>query len=580
MWSRMKKHKVGHETVYQHQERMAKTVMAILEANENRYTPNRRSAVVLMQPQSGKTGVIIAIINAFILDCILYKKTFQVCVVTGLSQCDLTEQTRGRLRCKVTGRTRTGADLDILARQSELCIYNSDEHNEAGILCLNNTQVLRRVNLNRTDVDVRLWIGDEVHLGNVRGGNIDALLRHHGVKLNEQIHGWDNLTTVNHFVGVSATPSAHMIKSDNIISLEGDALFHTIYEQPPADYNSMAEMLANGRLRQTEARDGGDAFYDYVFQEFRTSCRRTGPGYLVLRAQGDNHTKLINYINRKGRNVECRQFDAQAGNLPELNPYLAERPMQPEIVLIRGSMRAGITLPEEHFIQGWVETESVNSDAPVQAGVGRACGYGRKKDTFPIYCDLAHVKLWVAAYAALATGKPLEIPSGNHNKRTKPGRQQLGIKEVLPMHRERKKDPAWLKYVAPHVGTAYRKQISHTADNVFNDVAGMLLEARHDSGSSVGVYVDGPTTDRAANKFIHSRLGKGIHRTRTEEDVWEWVARNRASYDELVRRHPDWAGKAVIFDAATLVPDADQTRDNLQKAKSALKNEQPLRPLH
>lgn len=594
-----RKYQVGNEPIFEQQDSAAQEVMSILSANEKKTTPHKRSPIVAGQPQFGKTGIIIAILDNFIRDCEKKGRTFQIIVLTGLPHNDLTEQTRKRLRCSVNGRQRLGADLDVAVRATHLAMYPTAEQNFDGVLILNNTQMLKRLDLT-CDVDVRLWVVDEIHLGNVKDGNFDSLWRAHGVKINEQIHTWDNDRTLNHFVGVSATPYAHMLKSDNMDSLDtdsldGDALFRWVYREPPATYNSMAKMLAKGRLIQTEelVLDNGEpsTFFERVLKRFHQDCKSQGPGYLVIRAVGGRHNQLVHFINRRGSTIECKQFDTHAKNLDELNNYLSMKPKTPGIVLIRGSMRAGITLSKDHFIRGWVETESVSSDTQAQAGVGRACGYGREKDVYPIYCDLSHVKACIEAYDALnkAVNAPC-IPSGAQNRGMKKDRVYQ-VKAVLPGGEEGYKK-AWAKYVKPftqygsrkptksgeHVGkpptkSGYRKQISRTTGNVFNDVSAFLMAGKRDSGSTEGYYVDGAPTKEAVHKFIRKHLGKGIHKNLTVAEVWRWHKRNLASYNKLCETHPEWVGKIIILDVSKTVQTVSkgQSRDGLQKAKSATK---------
>lgn len=559
--------KIGHETIYPLQQRMAVAVLSLLLANEKPDTLHKRSPLVIMQPQCGKTGVIIAIIYAFILNCIKRGRTFQVVVLCGLSHLDLTGQTRRRLTLGKDGRASMGAELDLLARQSGLQMYPFEEMNKSGIIISHNSQKLPKMDLNMDGVDVRLWVGDEVHLGNVKEGNIDILLQQHGVDICKQIPAWRKKPTVNHFVGVSATPSAHMLKSDNI-NLTGQALFRWIYEAPPENYNSLTLMKAKGRLKQTEplfSEDGlATSFFEGVLVNFRQGCRKQGPGHLVIRATGTKHAHLIAYISKRGRNIECQQFDAQGNNIDELNRFLALKPEEPTIVVIRGSMRAGITLPTTHYIRGWVETESTASDAQAQAGVGRACGYDRTNDIYPIYCDLHHVDAWIDAYDRLDKGDDeIVIPSGVQN-RGMGTRKRYNVKEIMEY------DDAWEKYVKPYTGTESRKQISSTSGNVFNDVAGFFLEGRRDSGSTVGIRLDGPTSDVDARRFIKTFLGKGAHEKTTPEQVWAWVERNRRSYKRLLKKYPEAKGKAIIFDEGEVTIKDGQSRNALQRKTSAL----------
>ena len=567
---------IGHERVYTLQDLVANEALERLLLNELCGTVNRRSPIVILQPQAGKTGVIESFIERFIDDCVARGRTFQIVVLCGLPHLVLTEQTRDRLtESVIDGATPIGARLHVKAMNTNLTRYPGSLQRE-GLLIYHNSSPLRRLNLD-TKVDVRLWIGDEVHMGNVKNGNIDLLLQHHGVHICEQIHRWDHSKTTNHFLGVSATPSAHLIKSDNI-ELQGDALFHCIYKCPPAEYNSLSKMKKNGRLRATEplfrdkASTDPSAFFDQVLSDFRKACRTQGAGHLVVRATGQKHDQLIKYVNRDGGKIEFCEFDTENNNIGELNSYLSVKPSEPTIVVIRGSMRAGITIGLKHYIRGWVETESTNSDAPTQSGAGRACGYGRNSDTYPIYCDLARVDHWIRAYEDLDGKHVRRVPRGVQNSGTTE-RKYYGIREILP-YKE-----AVATYVEPNKSryketrsSKYRTQISATSGNVFNDVAGWLLEGRRDSGSTLGIYVDGPLTRAATEKYIkdHDGSGQGLRKKfHAAEEVWGWYRRNRESYKKLVKKFPEAVGKAIIFDQGSLKMDEKKDRDAYQKTQSA-----------
>lgn len=573
--------KLGYETIYPQQQRLAERTMSVLLENEASAT-GRRSPIILLQPQGGKTGAIEWLIWLFINDCQARGLTFQVIVLCGLPHITLIEQTRNRLTESVRpsdGVTPFGARLDRVAKDSGL-LRLPQKMWANGIVCVHNSTPLRRLDLGMP-VDRRLWIGDEVHLGNVKDGNIDVLLKNHGVRVCEQIHTWDNSKTTNHFVGVSATPSAHMLKDGDINPpLSGESLFKIVYEAPPENYNSPAKMRANERLRQTETlvQNGQPTtFWKKVWAEFLQNCEVHGPGHLVVRATGKKHAQLMSIINRRGRKIECREFDSESQNIDELNAFLATQPAGPMIVVIRGSMRAGITLEQKHFIRGWVETESVTSDTQAQSGVGRACGYDRSQDTYPIYCDLKHIDAWIEAYAALDKKNPsVPIPSGvqNHALKAHARYPVLGLLDYKS---------AWDTHVKPHRhndknkagkkgSERYRFQFAST-QQVFLDIAGMFLEGRRDSGSTIGIRVNGPTPDAEVRKYIKT------HPKLDPEVVWGWARRNHESYKKLLQQYPEAAPKVgredkVLYFGDKGVPtiSSTRTRDELQRRKSATRS--------
>jgi hypothetical protein len=598
---------LGEETIHPLQQRLAEKTLTLLLKNEDPKESNKRSPVIILPPQGGKTGAIMWLIHRFIEDCVARRRTFQVVVFCGLSQLALTSQTKGQLKHNIiNGDTPRGAYLHAMASLSRLTRYPAHLQDQ-GILILHNSQKLKRLDLN-VPVDVRLWIGDEVHLGNGEGGNIATMLANHGVKINEQPGAWDKKWTVDHFVGVSATPLAHMIMSDNMPSLVGDALFRWVYEPLPPNYNGFETMWQCGRLRQTEPMflpsGAPTEFLFRVCDEFKTACDTYGPGYLVIRATGKKHRRLLDHLSKRGRRVEIRQYDCSEKNLDELTACLATPASEPTIVLIRAGMRAGITLGDGSHIRGWVETESSTSDSQAQAGIGRACGYDRIGEVYPIYCDLDHVRHWIAVYNDLDREvAPRHLGAGIQNKSLKP-RIPYNVKEVLS------RDKAWNTYVKPYRNAdkqkdgrggseRYRKQFSSTSGNVVLDVAALFLEGRRDSGSTMGIHVDGPTSKEAVDRFIANNLPRP---GTTVSDVHRWARRNRASYAKLLKvlaeRYPNEdftvtksegrvkrKGKVLVWDVEEslggsrrrttgekMIVDG-QTRNEFQKKRSALRSE-------
>lgn len=562
---------IGFEKIYPQQSRSAQRALAVLLDNERSNALNRRSPIILMEPQCGKTGAIIALIFDFIKDCVVRSRTFQVVVFCGLSRLDLAQQTRERLTEAIDGAVRSGARLHVVAMNSGLSLF-PNQYQREGILITHNTTKLQALDLH-APVDVRLWVGDEVHLGNVKNGMVDTMLRNHGVRLCEQIHAWDRGRTVNHFVGVSATPSAHLIKSD-LVQLDGTALFHPIYEPPPSSYNGIDTMLENERMRQTATPFSSDgvetAFLTRVMQDFLEACRKQTPGYLVARATGRMHARFMAWLRRNGARTECREFDAEKKNLDELNRCLSIRPAEPTVVLIRGSMRAGITVGQNHFIRGWIETGSATSDSQVQAGVGRACGYGRSNDTYPIYCDLQHVRNWSKAYRELrCSNGSISIPSGIKNKPLSLNKDHGYVPTALTY------GEAQQQWVTPISSEAARYHIAKVSTNVREDIARMFLHGRRISPSVVGVYIDGPTTKEAVKEYLKLGSSNGNGRRKVDPDVaWGWWKRNQKSYEELIKRFPEALGtvfRHVSNNSETI--QLGPSRDDLQKKGSALKED-------
>lgn len=568
---------VGHETVHPNQQLLALTCLNMLLDNEKPETTNKRSPILIGQPQSGKTGAIIEFLVLFIADCVARGRTFQIVVGSGLPQIELAEQTKGRLKDSLglDGMTRQGAQLDSLVQKSNLNGLPKSLYSDQ-LVIRHNSVSLKDLDLNATPrpVDVRLFLIDEVHIGNVLWGNIDIMCRNHGAFINEQIHAWDNSKTINHFMGVSATPSAHMIMCDNM-PLKGSALFTWAYEAPPSNYLSLGMLLNSGRLIQTEPlflKSGPPTtFLKRVLRAFRDACKAHGPGHLVIRAVGKQNDRLMEYINQNGK-IEVKVFDSAQGNIDELNAYLSTQPSEPMVVVIRSSMRAGITLGQKNFIRGWVETKSVNSDSQAQSGAGRACGYGREVETYPIYCDIRHIESWVKAYEEMDQGKaPSTVPKGQHNIASHSMMEfhwddVLDFKTAYELHVEPFKDNDKRDAKGNKIGGkgVIRRQIAKCSENASLDVADLIMNYSRRSASTSGCFMDAPTTLVAVRNYL-----KGSGKKYTEADVWGLYNQRLKSWETFEACHPDKVGKVIMLKPIKIAD--SRSRSELQKGRSALK---------
>ena len=599
-------HRIGDETIYPHQTRLAKLVIQQLLRNDavqskvharglrlvSGHGEVCSTPVVILQPQGGKHGTSDEVIYRFILYCVENDLTFQIVVLSGLPNLTNRDQTKQRMM--------TEARLHSMADQTGLTLYRG-EHQGQGIVLLNCSSRMRHIDFNDPDVDVRLWIWDEGHLANIKGGCITQMLANHGVYVREPTLKWGNDTgTRNHMLVLSATPYAHELQGDKIHGLRGDPLFNIIYETPSPDYTSLEIMRKNNRLRQTgdlprRSADGsweGTEFLERVYREFLSACDQLGPGYLVIRALGKQHDALVAYLDRRNKRRRYQVFDGPHQNLADLNSKFAEQPSAPEIIIIRGSQRAGMTLPKPNYIRSWVETSSLQVDTVAQAGAGRACGFGRGDDVYPIYCNLPKVDEAIRHYSELDQGECTGVPRGCGNKALS------GLKVIYPIKewilgpnaiQKAKQRPDWKAFEhykdkgkGGDGGHRTRKIIYSSSTNCRNNISDLLLRGGRDTGNTFGFHMDGPTTKVSMERYIAERRTKarrgqppaGWHRGEAEQLLTTRLRQHRASWKKFVETYPDKVGAVAVLGVPITSKEVDpDARNALQLARSALKQE-------
>jgi len=567
--------RIDDELIYPLQKRLGLRAMTILARNTKRAALCKRTPIIALQMQQGKTGVMAVLIYLFISDCVRRKKTFQVVVLCGLSETSLREQSKDRLCGGVDHEgDPMGARLGDFAKSTKLAKYGNREQQREGILVLNNTATLKNLRLS-DNVDIRLILCDEVHIGNGKNGNIDTFLRNHGVKVSEQIHTWKDGGPINQLVGVSATPFAHHIFADGV-GLKGEALFTApLYEEPEANYNSLEKMYEKGRLRQSESlfdkKGNPTTFTLKVLADFETY--RTG--YLVIRALGKTHRLLMEYLSLSGR-IQVKEFDSKMKNLNDLADFLSKPRQERIIVVIRGTMRAGMTIRTGKYIRAWVENpNSTNTDTAAQSAFGRACGYNKTGEVYPIYGDLAKAEEMIKYYQEVQRAdRDLAIPSGIQSKSTH-GKvvQRHPIVRIVSAEEGHMIQNA-LRSKGRRKGERDRNQaqLVCVSTNFKNNIAEFALQDRRDSGATIGVYVDKRPSEATRKQAIIDAKKRHVYVGNERFYTRERLAELQQSYDQLIRQRPDLEGMVGLYGdtPVEVVMGRSNDRVSYQRSGSAL----------
>jgi hypothetical protein len=179
-----------------------------------------------------------------------------------------------------------------------------------------------------------------------------------------------------------------------------------------------------------------------IFPYFFNECSSHGDGYLIVRLSDPYLEAARQWCCNHGLDHEVFTCDEDeqrtSDNVKPLKDFLnrlREIPERPTVLFISGHMRAGMTIPHDHKIRGVVETGGSSSyDALIQCWWGRATGYGRNIDVYPMWGHLAHVKEAVKFIQDMRKLKdgfaPSHVLKGRHNGAIAPSEKRTDWKCV------------------------------------------------------------------------------------------------------------------------------------------------------
>lgn len=369
---------VGTETIHAEQCQAGEDILSLLSVEEDTVP------ILVAQPQQGKTGAAIYVIDRFIKTAKLENETFRVIYLTNMSDNDLRNQVKERME-----RAWLDDDVEVL--------HLGD---------LEDIEV--------EDVDRTLIVTDECHYAIDKDCRFHRFLQEHGIEYGKPRSTWRDRSVF--LLPISATPFAHMV----LTQMEKDAF--TIVPLPlNGYYYSLKDAWEDGRLIQSEQIINGNnrptQFLADIISDFNSTCAERGAGYLVIRLKGEKQDALRQFIAMNHPRIRIRGYSTTRNDdaISRLDTTLSIEPERPTVVLIKDGARAGKTLTTTKHIHGWYESPTSKSDAMLQSL--RPLGYGKRGDIFPIYCNTAEVEDSIRFYEDLYDGKSdFKITSGNRNK--------------------------------------------------------------------------------------------------------------------------------------------------------------------
>jgi hypothetical protein len=394
--------------------------------------------ILVAEPQQGKTETAIPVINEFKNKAEADGSTFQIIWLCNKSDNDLKDQTQERMD------------------KAGLWRY---------VQTLHHADIVKEY---KTDIDTQetLIIVDECHVALGKNRPFHNFLKKFGIKYGAGKSQWDVPKDKNvYMLNISATPYAQIIR--NHIDKKS---FIPIRLKRSENYYGLKEI--SKRMIQSEAiidrtKKSTTTWFKNRVEDFNEICKKNGVGYLLVRSMHPGPDIIENEIEKNYPNIKCKIFDNKLENLPKLYFHLKNEPFVPTILIIRGALRAGKTLPTTKYIRMAIDPPTAKSDTVTQSLVGRCCGYktedGHSKfdDIFPIYCNTKEREMILKFYEKSSDFE--HLPGGrnstsSHEKKTIKGcwtlvekfedlpeeYKSLGITKVSGWATEFKEDDAWL----------------------------------------------------------------------------------------------------------------------------------------
>jgi len=354
--------------IYDNQYRIADM---ICDAFQNKKLIN---VMVIAKTQSGKTGSMLATINAYTKQELIPIE--HIYVITGLSSCEWKSQTKIRMPKCIQPRVFHRNDLEEL-RQFEQSILNEE------------TKCLKR-NV--------LIIMDEIHVAAQKEQTIYELFKRLGLLELETLYEHDIK-----LLEYSATPDGTLYdqmqwkkRFDASIKLLADS---------GKGYVGSYDMLLSGRLKQYKdlcgIKDELNTDVLASIEEIKTDIYSTylaTPKYHIIRTKNcknNNQERTIEnfqIVFTDTTKFQYIRFDGENTAIKDINDILIKEPAKHTFIFIKEMLRCSKTLIKKHIgILYERKTDDVDDSTILQGLVGRNTGYDDNGQSI-VYTNLDSIK--------------------------------------------------------------------------------------------------------------------------------------------------------------------------------------------
>ena len=341
---------IKKEVVFYEKPEIESCVGNILEKFKN----DEREVQVIAPTQSGKSDIIINLINKIVSDKKKYRMEYnfdKVVIIICASDKDLKRDLSEKINKHIENHIMITHLPDIMNFAKNQKDANGWEDKK----------------------DCALIIFDENHCDLAEHAIVDNFRNVMGI-------GWSKWTNDDvKVLGLSATPYEHIRANIPYVEMK-----------PNKQYYSIENMMANKRIKQSY--DLSD--YDNVSKLFRYKSLYLKKGYCIIRLPARSKKIVKSNIKEfmKNKKIKHKTITYDMKDEEDINvSVLCNKPDNLVIIYVKDKIRKGKTLKKEYILMMHDREKTKHTSSTIQGLLGRGTGFDANMDMM-IYCDLEHVK--------------------------------------------------------------------------------------------------------------------------------------------------------------------------------------------
>jgi hypothetical protein len=233
---------------------------------------------------------------------------------------------------------------------------------------------------------------DESHIAASQGNKPNKELYSFLLK---HVNAEDWATNHVYVLTISATDPAKIIKAI------GNQHAKVVRLRTNENYQSVAKLQAAGRIRQACSlnEEGSVNELFMLIKETYTASK-----YHIIRPTTEDYDAVVELFQalKETENIDIIEYNSETckgidKSEKDINKTLAKKPRKHTFIFIKGMFYAAKTMNDKYIGVLYDRPSNKKDDTPLQSLLGRACGYGKSKDTI-IFTNMQAVANYLALW--------------------------------------------------------------------------------------------------------------------------------------------------------------------------------------